>query len=124
MGAPAVKTFNLVIQGPNIEMIDYYSNAIMEALAQNPAMSESLEILKSKPEVRVQIDREKAADAGIRVRDIASTVGALIGGVEVAQFRRERRHDIRVRLDPGATPDSGRCPTDLDSGTVMVAGGH
>ncbi|MGI6454724.1 MAG: efflux RND transporter permease subunit [bacterium] len=101
-GRSRSEDIQLVIQGPNIEMIDYYSNAIMEALAQRPGyvgITRNLEI--GKPEVRVQIDREKAADAGIQVRDIASTVGALIGGVEVAQFKEGgKSYDIRVRLDP------------------------
>lgn len=91
-----------VIQGPNIEKIDEYSLAIMDELGNRPGyvgITRTLEI--GKPEIRVHIDREKAADAGINVRDIAMTIGALIGGVEVAEFKEGgKSYDIRVRLEP------------------------
>jgi len=49
--------------------------------------------------VRVMIDREKAADAGVSVRSIGSAVGALLGGVKVADYKEGgKSYDIRVRL--------------------------
>ena len=55
----------------------------------------------TKPEVRVYIDRDKAADLGVDVRVIASAVNTLIGGREVSQFRSGgKSYDVRVRLIP------------------------
>ena len=55
----------------------------------------------TKPEVRVYLDRDKAADLGVDVRDIASAVNTLIGGREVSQFRTGgKSYDVRVRLIP------------------------
>ncbi|WP_108482755.1 efflux RND transporter permease subunit [Oceaniglobus ichthyenteri] len=41
------------------------------------------------PQVRVTIDRDRAAQLGVRVSDIGSTLGILVGGGAVAQFDRD-----------------------------------
>ena len=101
----------LVIQGPDIALIDRYSREIMDHLAKTPGfvdINRDLEI--GKPEVRVRIDREKAADAGVSVRQIATTVGALLGGQDMnpATYKEGgKSYDIRVRLvkDQRLIPD-------------------
>lgn len=89
-----------VVQGPDIESIDDYSRAIMDRIAEIPGyvgITRDLEI--GKPEVRVRIDREKAADAGVSVRSIGLAVGALIGGIDVGEYEEGgKSYDIRVRL--------------------------
>jgi len=89
-----------VIQGPEIEGIDRYSRLIMDRLSKISSyvgITRDLEI--GKPEVRVHINREKAADAGINVRDIASAVGALLGGIDVADYKEGgKKYDVRLRL--------------------------
>ena len=53
-----------------------------------------------RPELRVTPDREKAAALGVDARTLASTIQAMIGGMDVATSRRRgHRYDIRVRLD-------------------------
>ena len=56
-----------------------------------------------KPEVKVYIDREKAADLGINIATIAEAINFLIGGeVDVTKYKDEakgRRYDVRARLD-------------------------
>ncbi len=52
------------------------------------------------PEVRVIPDRDKAAALGVDARSLATTVQAMIGGLDVATFKEGgQRFDIRVRLD-------------------------
>jgi multidrug efflux pump subunit AcrB len=56
---------------------------------------------QGKPELRVGIDRVKAAVAGVRTRDIANTVQAAVRGTEASKYRiGEDEYDIRVRLPP------------------------
>jgi len=89
-----------VIQGPDIDAIDRYSKSIMDRLEKTPGyigITRDLEI--GKPEVRVRIDREKAADAGISIRSIGSAVGAMLGGTDVASYKEGgKSYDIRLRL--------------------------
>ncbi|HEU4427645.1 MAG TPA: efflux RND transporter permease subunit [Myxococcota bacterium] len=62
-----------------------------------------------KPEVRVIPDREKAAALGVDADQLATTVLAMIGGLDVGTFSEGgNRYDIRVRLDQAdrRDPDS------------------
>ena len=53
-----------------------------------------------RPEVRVIPDREKAAALGIDADQLATTVQAMIGGMDVGTFSESgNRYDIRVRLE-------------------------
>ncbi len=46
------------------------------------------------------IDREKAADLGVRVVDIASTLNAMVGGVKVTDyFEGGERYDVWIRAE-------------------------
>jgi hydrophobe/amphiphile efflux-1 (HAE1) family protein len=52
------------------------------------------------PEVRVIPDREKAAALGVDARSLATTIQAMIGGLDVAKFKEAgQRYDVRVRLE-------------------------
>ncbi|MBI1389837.1 MAG: MMPL family transporter [bacterium] len=91
----------LAIQGPSIEEIDKYSEILMDRISETPGyigVTRDLEI--GKPEVRVLIDRDKAADAGVEVSEVARAVGALMGGAIVGEYKEGgKSYDIRVRLD-------------------------
>ncbi len=89
-----------VIQGPEIDKIDRYSGQLMERLQNTRGyvgITRNLEI--GKPEVRVKIDRARAADAGVSVSEVANAVAALLGGVKTVDFREGgKSYDVRVRL--------------------------
>ena len=89
-----------VIQGPSLEELDQYSRKIMERMEATDGfidIDRNLEL--GKPEVQVKINRNKAADAGVPVESIASAIGALIGGIDVVEFKRGgESYDVRVRL--------------------------
>lgn len=89
-----------VLQGPDIDKIDQYSRELMERLEATRGyvgITRNLEI--GKPEIRVKIDRARAADAGVSVREVANAVAALLGGVKTVDFREGgKSYDVRVRL--------------------------
>jgi HAE1 family hydrophobic/amphiphilic exporter-1 len=52
-----------------------------------------------KPEVQLAIDRDKAADLGVQVADIARTVRTLVAGDVVTQYKEAGElYDVRLRL--------------------------
>jgi HAE1 family hydrophobic/amphiphilic exporter-1 len=52
-----------------------------------------------KPEVSIYVNRERASERGVTPADIASTVRAAIGGVDIGKFRDgKERYDIAVRF--------------------------
>ena len=75
-------------------------------------------LVVGKPELRVSIDREKAADLGVQVADVAQTLQLLVGGDKVSTYDEGgEQYDVRVRADrrvPHATPTGWRwspCPS-------------
>jgi multidrug efflux pump len=61
----------------------------------------------TRPELVVSMDRNRAEDLGVPARDIALTLGTLLGGREVTRFTSDNKlYDVVLRLDPQdrATP--------------------
>src|ERR1044072_3191658 len=54
--------------------------------------------ISGKPELRVEIDRARAADLGVRVGDIAQALNTLVAGQEVSTFNAGTdQYNVRVR---------------------------
>jgi multidrug efflux pump len=61
----------------------------------------------TKPELVVNLDRDRAEDLGVSARDIATTLQTLLGGRDVSRFTSDNKlYDVILRLDPAerATP--------------------
>ena len=93
------------IRGTDLTALQAYSRQITTEYAKLPGIVDvdtSLEI--GKPELKVFIDRDKAADLGLSVASITEAVNLLIGGeLDVTKYKDEdrgRRYDLRVRLNP------------------------
>jgi multidrug efflux pump len=55
----------------------------------------------NKPEVRLLIDRDRAADAGVQIDAIGRTMETLLGGRQVTRFKLNgEQYDVMVQLDP------------------------
>jgi HAE1 family hydrophobic/amphiphilic exporter-1 len=55
-------------------------------------------LISGKPELRVVIDRARAADLGVRVGDIAQALNSLVAGQKVSTFNAGTdQYDVRVR---------------------------
>ena len=59
-----------------------------------------------KPEVQVEIDRLKAADLSVSVRDLANTARILAGGTDVTSYEEDgKRFNVRARLKESQRTD-------------------
>jgi HAE1 family hydrophobic/amphiphilic exporter-1 len=73
-----------------------------------------------KPEVQIHVDRGRAADLGVAIRPLATTVRALVGGVDAGTYEElGNRYDVRVRLEEAQRND----PTKLDQIQVRSTNG-
>ncbi|MBE0425942.1 MAG: efflux RND transporter permease subunit [Nitrospirae bacterium] len=93
------------IRGRELSDIEAYANQIVEELSKLPGIVDvDTTIEAGKPELRVYIDRDKAADLGVDIATLAEAVNLLISGeVDVTKFKDEtkgRRYDVRMRLKP------------------------
>jgi len=57
----------------------------------------------NKPEVRLTIDRDRAADAGVQIDAIGRAIETMLGGRQVTRFKRDgEQYDVIVQLDAAA----------------------
>jgi len=94
---------DFVIRGPELEALSRYSEQLREAAKEIPGLVDVDTTLRmTKPELRVSIDRDRAADLGVDAADIASSLRLMVGGDdEVSRFRDEKLaedYDVEVRL--------------------------
>ncbi len=91
------------VRGSDLKAVQEYSQRIVSEFAKLPGIVDVDTSLESgKPEIRVFIDRDKAADLGVDIATVAEAVNFLIGGeVDVTKYKDEakgRRYDVRARL--------------------------
>jgi hydrophobic/amphiphilic exporter-1 (mainly G- bacteria), HAE1 family len=92
-------TYSLV--GGSIEVLRQKADQIVAAMKANPGtFTDARSSYEAgKPEVQIQVDRARAADQGVTARSLATTVRALVGGVDAGTFEElGDRYDVRVRL--------------------------
>jgi hydrophobe/amphiphile efflux-1 (HAE1) family protein len=89
------------IYGPDLDKLAEYSAKIVTALKRVPgAVDVDSNLVVGKPELQVAIDREKAADLGVQVADIAQTLQLLVGGLKVSAYAEAGDdYDVRARAD-------------------------
>ena len=64
-----------------------------------------------KPQLRVTIDRDRAAALGINIEEISRTMQILFGGLDLSKVKRDgKEYDVIVQLERG----SRLTPHDLD----------
>jgi hydrophobe/amphiphile efflux-1 (HAE1) family protein len=87
------------ISGPDLDALERYSNEIVARVRQLPgAVDVTTSLVAGKPETSLDIDRERAADLGVKVSDIANTLRLFVGGNEVSRFEEQgESYPIHVR---------------------------
>ncbi len=104
------RTFQVSIQGPELEHLATYSEALMTKLREIPGLVDvDSKTTFRKPEVQVEIDRERANDLGIPVETVANALRVLVGGQPVSRFKEgTEQYDVWLRADKPfrANPDS------------------
>lgn len=86
-GRNANAQFQFVLTGPDLDQLGKYSAALLDKLRQVPdAVDADTSLILSKPELRVEIDRDRAADLGVRAGDVAQAINTLVAGQTVSTF--------------------------------------
>ena len=102
VGGQTDADFQYSIQGPDLDKLDQYTERLMAKLNTMPGMRDLNKSYESgKPEVRVQINRDKAADLSVNVASIANAMRVLVGGdTQVTTYKEgEDRYDVSLRVD-------------------------
>ena len=89
------------IQGPDLDKLAKYSDALLEKMKQIKGVTDADSTLRSgKPEVRLDIDRARAADLNVSVQDIEQALNTLVAGQVASTFNAgDDQYDVRVRAE-------------------------
>jgi len=99
-GGDAELMFN--ISGPDLGKLEEYSNAVAARLREiKGAVDVDTSFSYAKPEYRVEIDRGRAHDLGVKVQDIATSLRTLVGGEEdITKFKEgDDLYQVRLRAE-------------------------
>jgi HAE1 family hydrophobic/amphiphilic exporter-1 len=109
------------ISGPDIQKLDEYSNKLVERIKQDQNFRDADRSLQlSSPEVRIIIDRQRAADLGVKAGDVAQALNTLAAGARVTTFSEgSDQYDVVVR----AGEEFRRTRENLSNFTVASASG-
>lgn len=94
-----------VLGGPDLNQLDKYARALTDAI-KDPKLGTTdvdTNFIIGKPELAVRIDRDKAADLGVRVQDLAATLNVLVGGQQATSYYEGgEEYEVHVRADEAA----------------------
>jgi HAE1 family hydrophobic/amphiphilic exporter-1 len=95
----AVVQFN--VRGRDYAELSKATDELMTWLKSQPGYVDvDVSYRGGKPEVAINIDRDRAADLGVPIASIASTVRSMMAGDKVSEISTEgQRYDVRLKLD-------------------------
>ncbi len=101
-GPPTGKPINIDIAADNFDLLVKTADDLKRFLIaqQVPGVEElKSDFQSSKPEILINIDREKANREGISTRDIGMVLGTAVYGAEISRFRDENDdYPIQLRI--------------------------
>jgi len=99
-GPPTGAPVNLEISGKDIHILGDLAAKARKAIKDIPGLVDLKDnFVKGKPEIRVRVDKEKAALMGLDTYTVAYTIKAAINGVKVGVYREGKdEYDIIARL--------------------------
>ncbi|HSH06394.1 MAG TPA: efflux RND transporter permease subunit, partial [Burkholderiales bacterium] len=90
-----------VVQADSYEALEKAGNALLaEVRGSQSIVNADTDLKLNKPQLAVDIDRDKAAAVGVDIETIGRTLETLLGGRQVTRFKREgKQYDVMVQLE-------------------------
>lgn len=111
----------IVLGGPEYAELAQWRDRILARIEQNKGMfSADSDYKETRPQMRVEIDRQRAADLGVSVTDIGHALETLMGSRRVTTFvQNGEEYDVMVQADR----DLRASPSDLAAIQVRARDG-
>ncbi len=109
-GGGAQAAVMMQLQGPDLKKLETYTDKLLPVMKGVPGSVDSdSSLVVGKPELRTVINREKAAELGVSVNDIAGALRILVGGYNVGNYAEKgEQYDVFVRSITDARTDIDR----------------
>ncbi|MEP7273505.1 MAG: efflux RND transporter permease subunit, partial [Acidobacteriota bacterium] len=109
LGGGGFSDLDFVFRGPDILKLVEYANYLRVKAPELGLVDADVTLKLDKPELRVRIDRARAADLGVDTTNIATALRLMVGGDErVSRFRDSsvnEDYDVQLRLKQGDRND-------------------
>ncbi|ANK80601.1 MAG: multidrug transporter AcrB [Rhizobiales bacterium NRL2] len=88
-----------VIGGPDYDVLERWATLILDKARENPGiLNPDMSYDQTLPELRVDIDRDRAADLGVRIDNIGRTLETMLGERRVTTFQQGgKQYDVILR---------------------------
>ena len=100
---------DFALLGPDLEALAAYAEQLRQKAPQLGLLDADTTLKLDKPEIRVDIDRARAAGLGVDTEDIATALRLMVGGDQrVSRFRdatMNEDYDVQLRLSEGDRSD-------------------
>ncbi|MBI5545293.1 MAG: efflux RND transporter permease subunit, partial [Deltaproteobacteria bacterium] len=97
-GQPTAR-IQYLVSGPDLDVLEHMTPRVIEKLQQIPgAVDVDTSLVVGKPELGIFVDREKAADLGVQVVDVASALQLMVAGAKVSTYSEGgEQYEVRLR---------------------------
>ena len=94
------ETFQVVLQGADLVLLEKTARNLRDEIDKAGFLSQPRVNLNfEKPQLNLEIDRARAANLGISVRDISEALQILLGGLDISQFNLDgKQYDVIAQL--------------------------
>jgi HAE1 family hydrophobic/amphiphilic exporter-1 len=100
---------DFVLRGPDLMQLSTYAEHLRQKAPELGIVDADTTLKLDKPELRVEIDRERAADLNVSPEEIATALRLMVGGDQrVSRFRDEKvndDYDVQLRVKDGGRND-------------------
>src|SRR5204863_7689387 len=108
-GAGSRTDIGFVFRGPEVEKLVQYSQALADQGPKLGLLDAQVSLQLNRPELRLEVDRHRAADLNADIQSIASAMRLMVGGDEqVSRFhdaKNNEDYDVELRLAEGSRND-------------------
>lgn len=111
------KPVEISVRGNELDIITDLTHKLQKIFEETPgAVDISNTLEEGKPELRVNIDRDKANDLALNIYGIASTIRGFVDGEVVTRFKEgDEEYDVRIRLQEESRTSAA------DVGRLLIA---
>ncbi len=109
-GESSFYPIQLNLMGPDLRQLSAYSLRVLADVQKMPYISDAKSAVNlSNPELRVAVDRQRAADLGVRISDLARALRLMVSGEdEISSYRENgERYPVKIRVREDQRSDAG-----------------
>jgi multidrug efflux pump len=91
----------VIVTNDSYENLSRVTQQMLAEMAKNPGFVQpDTDLRLNKPEIFLEVDRDRAADAGVTVDQVARTVETMLGGRAVTRYKRDAdQYDVLVQTE-------------------------